>query len=576
VTRANRRISDERWITSMLVLVLAMSFVGSAAAQEEEEADPPEVTIGERLFLETRFAQAFGALLASDPSATVNTPLSPGDPVMDETRTTDGPLPGPFAGQSMNCRQCHQVDEQLDEVGGGMRTYTDFARRSPIPLRDEDDLTVTTRNSPPLVNASLPRPGGVLVHFDGEFPSLPDLVKGTITGRNFGYLPREGGQAVALVARVIREDDGTGELASEFGATAYRDLLEGTPGLPAELQLPSAFRLADVDAASDAEVFDVVARLISAYVAQLEFENASPFDLFLVANGLPVRPRVGESDRSYTLRLDRAVKRLRRPVFIDDGSFEFHEQDRTFGPTELAGLRIFLSRTPGHSRTRKRHTGVGNCSACHPAPDFTDFGFHNTGISQDEYERVHGAGTFQSLRVPHLQERLRDPEPWVPATARTPNGAEPFRRPASPTNDRHTDLGLWNVFANPDFPGPQRKIADILCRQALEEGPGRVVRSRPRKAWAAFFLCNTSRLLDRSLARFKTPGLRDLGHSAPYFHDGSRDDLEGVIRFYERISEDARDGRVRNADPEIERIFLGEDDIEPLIRFLQSLNEDYS
>jgi len=81
---------------------------------------------------------------------------------------------------------------------------------------------------------------------------------------------------------------------------------------------------------------------------------------------------------------------------------------------------------------------------------------------------------------------------------------------------------------------------------------------------------------DESLARFKTPGLRDLGHSAPYFHDGSRDDLEGVIRFYRAISEQTRSGGVRNPDPELEGIFLGDEDVRPLIRFLMSLDEDYS
>ncbi len=127
----------------------------------------------------------------------------------------------PFKGLSINCRQCHQVDEQIEEVGGGMRTYNDFARRSPVPFRVEDGLLTTARNSPPLVNASLRRPDGLLVHFDAEFPTLRRLVKGTIAGRNYGYLPLEGSQAIALVARVMREDDGGGTLAAEFGVAAY-------------------------------------------------------------------------------------------------------------------------------------------------------------------------------------------------------------------------------------------------------------------------------------------------------------------------------------------------------------------
>ena len=56
-----------------------------------------------------------------------------------------------------------------------MRTYADFARRSPIPSR-ADGRTHAPRNSPALVNSTLARPGGVLFHFDAEFNSMEDLI----------------------------------------------------------------------------------------------------------------------------------------------------------------------------------------------------------------------------------------------------------------------------------------------------------------------------------------------------------------------------------------------------------------
>ena len=137
--------------------VLAAEFCGG---ELPEDADPPEVAIGERLFLETRFAQFFFA----NANGNANAVLPAGDPVMDTTQTTGEPLPGPFAGQSMNCRNCHFVDEHLGAPGlpsSGVRTYADFARRSPVPQRG-DGIITTPRNSPPLVNASLARKGGVL------------------------------------------------------------------------------------------------------------------------------------------------------------------------------------------------------------------------------------------------------------------------------------------------------------------------------------------------------------------------------------------------------------------------------
>ena len=45
----------------------------------------------------------------------------------------------------------------------------------------------------------------------------------------------------------------------------------------------------------------------------------------------------------------------------------------------------------------------GTVSFGHVPPYFTDNSFHNLGISQVEYDRVHGDGAFQKLAIPVLQ-----------------------------------------------------------------------------------------------------------------------------------------------------------------------------
>ena len=169
-----------------------------------------------------------------DSGGNVNDALSVGDPVMDLSETT-GPgvgLPGPFAGLTMNCRACHLVDEHVGTPGGGMRTYADFAQRSPLPNRSDGKRTAP-RNSPPLVNASLDRPGGALFHFDGEFSTMEELTAGTFTGRNFGWLPGQKAEAIAHIARVIRGDDGSGVIAQQFDGLPYRILFTRTnPAIP--------------------------------------------------------------------------------------------------------------------------------------------------------------------------------------------------------------------------------------------------------------------------------------------------------------------------------------------------------
>jgi hypothetical protein len=192
----------ERYVLAGVLLSLVAGCASDEQGEPQEPSDPGEVAVGEPLFLETRFAQFF----PDQNGGRVNTPLSEGDPVMDLTQTTLAPLPGPFQGQSMNCRACHLVDEQADFRSGGVRTYSDFARRSPVPTRQDGRVT-TARNSPALVNASLPRSVPFFLHFDGEFASLTDLVEATLTGRNFGWLPDEHAAAVAHIAGVIRDKD---------------------------------------------------------------------------------------------------------------------------------------------------------------------------------------------------------------------------------------------------------------------------------------------------------------------------------------------------------------------------------
>jgi hypothetical protein len=461
-----------------------------------------------------------------------------------------------------------------------MRTYADFARRSPVPGRDDGKRTAP-RNSPALVNASLPRAGGELFHFDGEFPSLEALVRGTLTGRNYGWQPRELRLAIAHIARVIRDDDGSGSLAASSGG-AYAKVLAGVdPSIPEEFRLPPEFRI-DVSQASDDEIVSEVARLVAAYVEQLVFQqdesgafSGSPYDEFLRRNALPRAPRAGESPQQYTERLRRALAALRRPSFVQEGPFEFHPRNRVFGPRELRGLSIFLrTPAPGRSLSAKQiaRGGIGNCSACHPAPNFSDFGFHNTGISQFEYDGIHGTGAFARLFIPSLPVRRAAPDRWLPATPAHPDAREPFRGVPLRGAPGRTDLGVWNVFANGDFPEVQARLERALCGQEL----ARVgIAAPPARLSATLLLCSPYVLLPRTIARFKTPGLRDLGHSAPYTHSGGADSLEAVLSLYQRAAREARRGTLRNAAPELLGLALNAGDVETLAAFLRALDEDY-
>src|SRR5271154_2299430 len=313
----------------------------------EPEGAPADQNIGERLFVETRFAEYFAANMTD-----INAPLAVGDPVVSQVQNAyTGPMPGPFAGQSVNCRSCHFVVEFQGVQGAGNRTYSDFTTRSPLPLA-MNGFTTTPRNSMQMVGSLQPRSGPTFLHFDGQFSDPADLVKETLTGRNFGWGPTQYQQAIAHIADVIRNDNGVNTPASEYGCNfSYRAIFLGTnASIPAICRLPSQY-LMDVTTASNQQIVDNISQLIAQYMRGLLFKQdengnyyASPYDVFLRINHLPTQPTGGESPQQYSQKLYQALLSLSNPTWVDGtyGKFQYHAQPFAFGATELAGLEIFL------------------------------------------------------------------------------------------------------------------------------------------------------------------------------------------------------------------------------------------
>ena len=542
-----------------LVTVVGFEGCGSGQAPDaptESDATPPADSIGEALFLDTRFAEFFAASMTG-----VNDPLPAGDPVVEQVQTLNGTLPGPFAGQSINCRSCHFVTEFQGVTGGGNRTYSDFTTRSPIPRVQPNGFDHTPRNSMQMVDSFTSRSGPLFLHFDGEFASGEDLVVGTMTGRNFGWLPSQYNDAIAHIAKIIREDNGSGQLAADrLDGLSYAVIFKGTDTrITSDLLLPPSQRL-DVATASDTQVVNEIALCIATYMRDLLFQRdkygryiGSPYDNFLRVNHLPAQPLAGETKAAYNLRLYQQVVALKNPIYItpSDGSFAYHAQAYQFGALELQGLKIFLSSATAGAV----NAHAGNCGACHQAPDFSDFVFHNNGVSQKEYDAANGQGAFANLFIPTDAQREANFDAYMPVSPSHPNATESFRHAAVAGNPGYADLGLWNVYLNPDIPNPQANLTGFVCASGND--------------------CSVDKGLASTVARFKTPVLRDLEDSAPYFHDGSAPRFDDVVNHYIQMSQLAHAGLMRNAPPEFANMSLSADDVAALVAFLQSLTEDY-
>ncbi|MBI1766177.1 MAG: hypothetical protein HYR56_32640 [Acidobacteria bacterium] len=451
--------------------------------------DTPTVLQGFKLALAAVFLFIFGhshwvnaqAQSLSTASKVAERRLTPAQS-LGERLFRDESFTAPNGDFATSCRTCHLFDEDPQ----GQRAYTDFFNLSWVPHRQQDPRRSEIRNSPTLYDVALmPR-----LHLDGEFGSLEDLVKGTLSGRPLGWLPGEAAQAFAQVRRVLVNDNSAPSYAQQF-KQVYEVELTALP---------------------EAEVVTLVSRAVADYLRTFKSQMNAPFDRFLRANRL-TWPAETQDAPQQARQFISQLETLERGKTL--------KLSKEFGAEAWQGLKTFM-RTTGE-------TSVGNCVTCHTPPLFTDFSFHNLGVSQAEYDQLHGAGAFAALPIPNVTDAQRP-------VAR-------FRETPSKRKPGEADLGHWNFV----------EVKRSPLRQATE---------------------SDEQFLQRMIGTFKTPTLRHLAYSSPYFHNGAYTSLEETLREIMRLSELARAGQVRQADPALARIKISAADLGPLIAFLNTLNED--
>lgn len=276
-------------------------------------------------------------------------------------------------------------------------------------------------------------------------------------------------------------------------------------------QFKAAFNV-ELEKLSRDQIIGLVSKAVADFMRTMRSRQDSPYDRFVKLNGLDAAPAAGESAKAFAARTLAKLAELEAKNTLKFGN--------GFNRAAMDGFRIFL-RTEGA-------TSVGNCVACHAPPLFTDNSFHNLGVSQVEFDRLNGEGKFTQLAIPNA------------ANAKRPSVQ--FRETVEKGRFGVADLGHWN-------------FVDLKTSPLRRTGE------------------SDDQLLRRMIGAFKTPTLRHLAYSEPYFHSGDYLSLEDALREIVRLSEMARVGKVREADEELPKIRLKETDIAPLLAFLATLNE---
>ncbi|MDB4959399.1 MAG: uncharacterized protein JWO36_6968 [Myxococcales bacterium] len=160
--------------------------------------------------------------------------------------------------------------------------------------------------------------------------------------------------------------------------------------------------------------------------------------------------------------------------------------------------------------------GKANCIACHTGPSFSDDKFHNTGIAQ--------SGNIAAL--------LPDP---MNAGFGVP------------------DVGRYGAFTHP-WGGPTTYA--FSSNGMYSDAP-------------AFFDYTGVVQADDQIGQFHTVGLRNVEHTAPYFHAGQSLTLEDVVEFYDRGGDDSGFSGVK--DMLILPLHLTVDEKADLVTFLKTL-----
>jgi cytochrome c peroxidase len=224
-------------------------------------------------------------------------------------------------------------------------------------------------------------------------------------------------------------------------------------------------------------------------------------------------------DYNFGLFMGLAIQEYESTLVSDDSPF-----DRFIDGKKNSGF------TSQQSKGKELFEGKAKCISCHNGPEFTSASVQN--VQDQRLERmIMGDGG----------EAVYD------------NGF--YNIGVRPTNE-DVGVGGSDPFGNPL--SESRLAQQGKFEQLLGKSPNISVSANQRIA---------------ANGAFKTPGLRNVELTAPYFHNGGQLTLEQVVDFYNRGG-DFHEQNINDLDPDIQKLNLSVQEKADLVAFLKSLTDD--
>ncbi|MEM1247412.1 MAG: cytochrome c peroxidase [Acidobacteriota bacterium] len=272
-----------------------------------------------------------------------------------------------------SCAGCHATGSSIQ--GRTARAWNDY---TPTSLTAKKATTL--RNTPSLLGSASRQYLG----WDGAHQDLAELIFEKLVGTQLGWEPKDRDRALAAVHFTLLEEGsggGTGPTYAESFEAAYGMALEA-------VGVEQAVRLG--------------AGAIADYVRSIEPTNTAPWDAFAEMNRFDT-PNEGEDPKDFAYGVWSRIGNQEGRRLI--------KRPKGFSADAYLGFRTFF-------RVDDVEPGaVGNCVTCHVPPNFTDDRFHNVGISELEYDEVHGAGSAAKLELPGQASQLTASRPTADAAA---------------------------------------------------------------------------------------------------------------------------------------------------------------